>query len=470
MINRVLIRIKVVQLLYSYLLTRSELKLPKEPESNSRDNVFAFLMYHDILSFLVSLAGIDKGVSKGGEAEGRILAHNKFLISLMANDDVRLSLQANSKEMEKLMATRAEIFNRVVSAPFYKTYLRKRSRGIEDEVALLKNIVNEILAKSVEFERAVRSMDGYTGAGFAKGFEAVNDTLDSFLASCTGLTEARNSLTGSLDKAYELYNSLLYLIVELTRLQDQKIDAAKHKHLATVEDLNPNMRFVENRLAKLLVEDEQFMGFVKDNSISWVVNNPELAKRLLDMVVSSDIYAEYMAMPETDLHKDCEFWKNVLKKIIFPSDDLAEALENMSVYWNDDLGIMDSFVVKTIKKIANDGKVTILPKYKDEEDAKFGAELFNIAVDKREEYRELIDRFIDRNQWDSERLAFMDIVIMITAIAEILNYPAIPIAVTLNEYIEIANSYSTPRSGSFVHGILTSVINLLKSEGKLLKN
>ncbi len=470
MINRVLIRIKVVQLLYSYLLTRSEFKLPKEPESSSRDKVFAFLMYHDILSFLVSLAGIDKQAVKGTEAEGRILAHNKFLLALMANDEAWESVKDNTKELDKLLTTRAEIFNRMVAAPFYKTYLRKRSRGINDEVALLKSIVNEILAKSVEFEQAARTIDGYTGAGFIKGFEAVNDTLDSFMASRTGLTEARNSLARSLDKAYELYNSLLYLIVELTRLQDQKIDAAKHKHLATVEDLNPNMRFVDNQLAKLLSENEQLMGYVNDNSISWVVNNPELAKRFLDMIVSSDIYAEYMAMPETDLYKDCEFWKNVLKKIIFPSDDLAEALENMSVYWNDDLGIMDSFVIKTIKKIAGEGKVNILPKYKDDEDAKFGAELFNMAVDNREEYREMIDRFIDRRQWDSERLAFMDIVIMITAITEILNYPAIPLAVSLNEYIEIANSYSTPRSGSFVHGILTSVINLLKSEGKLLKN
>lgn len=459
-----------MQLLYSYFLTRSEFKLPTKPEGSSRDRVFAFKMYHDILSYLVSLSGIESAAQKNSDVESRALSLNKFLIALLGDAEAKEALKLNVKEMDKLLVTRADIFNKVVGSPFYKTYLRKRSRTLNDDVALLKNIVNEVMAKSVEFEQGARNMEGYTGAGFLKGFEAVNETLDSFLSSRTGLSEARSSLSRSLDKAYELYNSLLYLVVELTRLQEQRIDAAKHKHLATVEDLNPNMRFVENQLAKLLEQDEQLAAYVKDNSISWVVNNPELAKRLLDMVVSSDIYAEYMAMPTTDLRADCDFWKNVLKKIIFPSDDLAEALENMSVFWNDDLGIMDSFVIKTIKKIAAEGKVSLLPKYKDDEDATFGADLFNKAVEKREEYRELIDRFIDRKQWDSDRLAFMDIVIMITAITEIVNYPAIPLAVSLNEYIEIANSYSTPRSGSFVHGILTSVINLLKSEGKLLKN
>ncbi len=112
----------------------------------------------------------------------------------------------------------------------------------------------------------------------------------------------------------------------------------------------------------------------------------------------------------------------------------------------------------------------LLPKFKDEEDAAFGGELFVDTIDNFEQYRDLVDRFIDRRQWDTDRLAFMDIVIMAAAISELLNYPAIPIAVTLNEYIEIANAYSTPKSGQFINGILYSVINYLKNEGKLNKN
>ena len=111
----------------------------------------------------------------------------------------------------------------------------------------------------------------------------------------------------------------------------------------------------------------------------------------------------------------------------------------------------------------------LLPKYKDDEDAVFGMKLFTDAVDHREEYRGLIDRFINPEQWDSDRLAFMDIVVMMAAIAELLRFPSIPVAVTLNEYIEIANSYSTPRSGQFVNGVLYSVINYLKAEDMLDK-
>ena len=179
-----------------------------------------------------------------------------------------------------------------------------------------------------------------------------------------------------------------------------------------------------------------------------------------------------MALEETDLKADCDFWRSVYKNIIFPSDDLAEALESMSVFWNDDLTIMDSFVLKTIRKISTDGEaapVHLLPKYKDEEDARFGADLFSRAIENREKYRALIDKFIDGTQWDSERLAFMDIVIMIAAITELLGYPSIPVPVTLNEYIEIANCYSTNKSGQFINGILSSVINYLKTEGELVK-
>ena len=133
---------------------------------------------------------------------------------------------------------------------------------------------------------------------------------------------------------------------------------------------------------------------------------------------------------------------------------------------------MGTFVLKTLKRIASspEGCVELLPKYKDEEDARFGAELFMDAVNNFDEYRSYVEKFINSTSWDPERMAFMDLIVMVTAIAELLNYPLIPIPVTLNEYIEIANAYSTPRSGQFVNGILYSVINYLQEQGKLNKN
>ena len=199
-----------------------------------------------------------------------------------------------------------------------------------------------------------------------------------------------------------------------------------------------------------------------------------LLKALLDQIVESECYKEYMSRTEeTTLEEDADFWRQIYKTIILPGDELAEALESKSVYWNDDLHVIGTFVLKTIRRFGqskNDGAdVRLLPQYKDDEDSRFGGELFEFAVKNYQQYREKIDSFVNRHRWDAERLAFMDTVIMVTAMAEILNFPAIPIAVSLNEYIEIANAYSTPKSGAFINGILYSVINSLKEEGKLLK-
>ena len=173
------------------------------------------------------------------------------------------------------------------------------------------------------------------------------------------------------------------------------------------------------------------------------------------------------------MQADCEFWRQVMKQIILPSDSLAELLESQSVYWNDDVDIIGTFVLKTFRRLSavkeGDAAQAVLPQFKDKEDEKFGEELFTDTIDNYDTYRGHIDRFINANHWDPERLAFMDVIVMATAISELLNFPAIPIPVTLNEYIEIANAYSTPRSGQFINGILFSIINYLREEGKLLK-
>ncbi|MDE7467198.1 MAG: transcription antitermination protein NusB, partial [Muribaculaceae bacterium] len=195
-----------------------------------------------------------------------------------------------------------------------------------------------------------------------------------------------------------------------------------------------------------------------------------LLKNLLDAIVQSDTYKEYMAQESTDWRTDCEFWRTVMRNIILPSDALAEAMEDKSVFWNDDLDIIGTFALKTIRKFGSENpeKCRFLPQFKDEEDEQFGDRLFAFAIENRETYRGYIDRFISRD-WDPDRLAFMDIVIMIAAIAEIVNFPGIPLPVSMNEYIEIANAYSTPRSGAFINGILFSVATMLTEEGILHK-
>ena len=273
------------------------------------------------------------------------------------------------------------------------------------------------------------------------------------------LTTAKKELTKSLDKSYELYNALLKLMIELTDVQDLRLDEAKHKFLPTEEDLNPNMRFVENEFVKRLRADQTLADFVDDKKINW--RDDELFVRLLlDKILRSEEYQEYMEMPKTSLVRDGEVWYQLMKKVVLPDENLLEHLQSMSVYYtDDDLQIIGQFVMKTIRRFEDEEAQPILPQYKNDDDSKFGEQLFSKAVAEMEENNSYIDQFVKTEKWDVERIALMDRVVMCTALTEIRNYPSIPVNVSLNEYIELAKDYSTPRSGQFVNGILNAVVN-----------
>lgn len=466
MINRILIRIKVVQMLYSYLLTKSDFSLPRIPESVSRDRQYAFTLYNDLLLFLLKMSGLK--ASDYTPSPNKYLSANKFLLSLNSDATVKVRLDQNHEGFNVIEPLIPEMLSAATACSAYRSYIRTKNRDVTHDVILLTGIVEAFQANE-KFYDSCRNISGFTNNGYEQAFEMVKETLKSFCDNRVWLADAQNSLKRSLDKAYDLYRALLMLPVELTDMQERHLDSQRHKHLATADDLNPNMKFVDNKFVAMVRESEAMNSYLKDTPFKWLDENEGMLRRLLERITSSQEYADYMASDADSLSDDCDIWKEIYKKMIFPSDDLAEALEAMSVYWNDDLNIMDSFVLKTVKRTASEGHFTLLPKYKDEEDARFGFDLFNIVVNNRREYRALIDKFINQAQWDSERLAFMDIVIMITAIAELISYPAIPIPVTLNEYIEIANCYSTPKSGQFINGILYSVINYLQSEGRLNK-
>lgn len=283
------------------------------------------------------------------------------------------------------------------------------------------------------------------------------------------LTTAKKELTKSLDKSYELYNALLKLMIELTDVQDLRLDEAKHKFLPTEEDLNPNMRFVENEFVKRLRADQTLADFVDDKKINW--RDDELFVRLLlDKILRSEEYQEYMEMPKTSLVRDGEVWYQLMKKVVLPDENLLEHLQSMSVYYtDDDLQIMGQFVMKTIRRFEDEEAQPILPQYKDDDDSKFGEQLFSKAVAEMEENNSYIDQFVKTEKWDVERIALMDRVVMYTALTEIRNYPSIPVNVSLNEYIELAKDYSTPRSGQFVNGILNAVVNKLRADKVIIK-
>lgn len=295
--------------------------------------------------------------------------------------------------------------------------------------------------------------------------------LYSYLLTKEGksVKEAEKELDKSLDKAYELYISILKFMIDLTELQDLRLDEARHKYLPTEEDMNPNTRFIDNKFIAKLKENKDLKAYLDENPVSWR-DDIIFMKLILDKVLNSDIYEKYMSAEETTYADDCNLWKDLLKKVILVDDDFLELLESKSVYWNDDLSVMGTFVLKTIKQYAsNPDTVTIQPKYKDEEDSEFGERLFSCAVRENEENNHIIDKFILKDLWDVERIAFMDRVVLGVGLSEVKNFDSIPTKVTMNEYIEIAKYYSTPKSSQFINGILNSAINYLKDSGRISK-
>lgn len=474
MINRVLIRIKVIQILYSYLLTQSDFHIESAPESESRDKRYAYSLYLDLLLLILRISGFRLAGSEklvGAISDNKYLSAGKMVRSLFSDVNVRSVIFRRAANSEAFNDAALAIYGKITQSGAYRSYIRTKDLSMKDDVAFWVVIIRTIMEKSPELTEAARKNPDYTIAGYEHAFKMLVSTLEGFSDTRTMFIEARNSLERSLDKARELYFALLLLPIELTRLQARRLDNARHKYLPSPEDLNPDTRFIDNTFVANLEESPEMKEYLKSNPISWD-NGSETLKLLLDKVLQSDIYADYMAAPAVSYEDDCDFWRSIIKNVILPSDILAEAIESESVYWNDDLDIIGTFVIKTIKRASADSAtpITLLPKFKDDEDARFGGELFVDTVENYGTYRSYIDKFINEKQWDPERLAFMDVIIMCTAISELLNFPSIPVPVTMNEYIEIANCYSTSKSGQFINGILFSVINYLKKEGKLLKN
>ena len=283
------------------------------------------------------------------------------------------------------------------------------------------------------------------------------------------LDAAEKELFFSLSKAYDLYNYLLMLMIAVTNYAQRRIDAGKAKLAPTAEELNPNMKFVNNKFVAQLEDNKQLQAFIANQKRSWA-SGEDFVKSLYERIIASDIYKDYMASDDSSYEGDRELWRNLYKVFICGNDDLSSLLEDQSLYWNDDKEIVDTFVLKTIKRFEenNGADQSLLPEYKDDEDREFARRLFRRSILNSEYYRHVIGEHT-RN-WDLDRVAFMDVIIMQCALAEILSFPNIPISVTLNEYVNIAKAYSTVKSGAFVNGTLDGIVNQLKKEGKLAKN
>lgn len=283
------------------------------------------------------------------------------------------------------------------------------------------------------------------------------------------LENLEKELDYSLAKAYDLYNYLLLLMPAVTRYARKKIELGKRKLKPTPEEIEPNTKFIDNRFIEQLENNLQLQDFVKNQKKSWE-NSPEIIKSLFELISSSDVYKEYMASEDNSYEADRELWRKIYKTIICNNNNLNSYLEEQSLYWNDDKDIVDTFVLKTIKRFTKEtlpAEKVILPQFKDEDDRKYAMSLLGRSIVNMDYYRELIANNV--KNWNIERVAFMDVVIMQIALAEILSFPSIPVSVSLNEYVDLAKIYSTPKSGSFVNGTLEGIVNQLKNDGILTK-
>lgn len=279
---------------------------------------------------------------------------------------------------------------------------------------------------------------------------------------------AEKELVFSLSKAYDLYNYLLMLMVAITRYGFTVVEHLEEVNKAAHIDDKISHRFLDNQFIMQLEENIQLNEFKKNQKRSWD-NEIAYIKKMYEAITKSEIYAEYMALDKTDYDVDREFWRKVWKNIVMKDEQLDDVIEDMSLYWNDDREIVDTFILKTIKRFdpANGENQELMPEFKDIEDRDFATRLFRRTIMNDEYYRELIGRCV--KNWEFNRLAYMDVIIMQVAVAEMLSFPNIPVSVTINEYVEIAKWYSTPKSAGYVNGIIDSVAKMLKREGKIAK-
>jgi N utilization substance protein B len=283
------------------------------------------------------------------------------------------------------------------------------------------------------------------------------------------LRNAEKELLFGLQKSYDLYYFLLLLMVELTDSYQNRMEVKRNKFLPTEEDLHPNMHLADNRFVAQLRENRLFRRQLEERPMSWRANEV-FVKNLLDEILSSDTYKEYSEMASPSYEDDREFWRKTFKRFIYLNGELDDILEDECIYWNNDVEIVQTFVMKTIKRFSpeNGDSQPLLPMFKDNGDREYALKLLHNSILDEKTYRELIGKHTEK--WDFDRIAFMDLIIMQVALAEIFTFESIPTSVSLNEYIEIAKSYSTVRSGTFINGILDAVVQEARKEKRIFKS
>lgn len=451
---------KAVQLLYSYLLVEKPFSLESQPSSPTKEKRFAYNLYLDLIYLLVRIANQVKGKNRSLP-----LTESRFIIRC-ENDEKIKSLKVKYEKqpfpfssVESLLAD--SVKNSLLFREFEKNSLQQAQTD-----NFWEDVFNSIIITNSTLIELINQLPGYSLSGVDRMRELMEITFKNFYSSQDNLSDVVKTLELSMQKSRDLYMRLLALPVEITEVRLKQLEYNKRKLIKSEGDLNPNMKLVDNQIPSLINSNPEFSKYIEKNKLSWQMEDPELLEILLNAILESEIYNNYLLDPVSSLSHDSDFWRDIIVDVILNNKDFLEYLENKSVFWNDDLEIIGSFVLKTIKRFDNPETrdTAVLPMFKDGEngrDAHFGSELISLVIKNKDLYRRYIEEALAKDKWETDRLAFMDIIITMTALAEILNYPDIPIPVSVNEYIEIAKSYSSEKSGQFINGLLASILTKL---------
>lgn len=271
----------------------------------------------------------------------------------------------------------------------------------------------------------------------------------------------------SIKKMFDLFVLLLKLLVEVQKLADQKLEISKKKHLVTEEDLSPNRKFVENKLIKKIAESSSLTLHIEAQNLNNWTTDDEYVKIIWEKLQNSTLYSNYLRLEEDSFNIDKSFVIDFFSEIIAPSPKLAEYFEDENITWVDDIPYVNTWVVKSLKKQKATSSFSLGSLYKNQDDSDFVSELFKKVILNHHTFEN--DIKIHTPNWESDRIADMDMILIKMGACEFLNFPMIPTKVTINEYIEIAKDYSSEKSSYFVNGVLDKLSREFEKDKKLIK-
>lgn len=281
------------------------------------------------------------------------------------------------------------------------------------------------------------------------------------------LVKEEKFLKHSIQKMYDLYVLNLQLLVEIQKLAQKRIELSKKKILATKEELNPNTKFINNKLLNQLSESVSLEGYVELNKLNYWDLDSEYVKILLDELQQSDLYKKYMDTVEDSFNVDRAFIIDFFREIVAPNEKLADYFEDKMISWVDDIPFVNTWVLKSLNKQKANKPFILGSLYKDNEDQAFVSNLFNKTLLNQHKYEDDIKE--KTPNWEADRIADIDMIIIKMAITEFLHFPSIPSRVTINEYIELAKDYSTNKSGYFINGVLDKLAKDYVAANKMVK-